>query len=209
MVSYAEYLKNPCGSLSIPYWKAKTLSLPANIKIVHDSNFFPELLNEYTDEKYFRLYHNLKDIKYTCTEAIKIITASRNETDVIVSIINDSYCDIHVNSAQIESLMQTPVYCKDLWLLAIEKRTGKYVGSGIADYDSEMKELILEWIQVLPPYRGTGIGQAIVNELLLHMKNTAGFATVSGKVDNPTNPEALYRRCGFTGDDVWHILYRQ
>ncbi|SFH80731.1 Acetyltransferase (GNAT) family protein [Lachnospiraceae bacterium NLAE-zl-G231] len=209
MVSYDEYLKNPCGSLSLPYWKSQTLSLPANMRIVHDSNFFPELLNEYTDERYFRLYHNLKDVENTCPEAIELITASQNETDNIVSIINNSYYDIHVDSAQMESYMQTPVYCKELWLLAVEKRTGKYIGSGIADYDPEIKELILEWIQVLPPYRGKGIGQALVNELLLRMKNTAGFATVSGKVDNPTNPEALYRRCGFTGDDIWHILQRQ
>ncbi len=32
------------------------------------------------------------------------------------------------------------------------------------------------------------------------------FATVSGKVTNKTKPEKLYRRCGFTGDDIWHIL---
>ncbi len=34
----------------------------------------------------------------------------------------------------------------------------------------------------------------------------ADFATVSGECDNPTRPEAVYRACGFVGDDVWHIL---
>jgi len=38
------------------------------------------------------------------------------------------------------------------------------------------------------------------------MKNLAKFATVSGQCENLTNPEALYRRCGFKGNDVWHIL---
>jgi len=87
--------------------------------------------------------------------------------------------------------------------------SGQCVGCGIADYDPEARELILEWIQVLPEYRGCGIGQAIVNELLRRAQGCARFATVSGKVDNPTRPELLYRRCGFAGEDVWHILHRK
>ena len=53
------------------------------------------------------------------------------------------------------------------------------------------------------------IGQLIVTELLSKMKDIADFATVSGKVDNTTNPEALYIKCGFAGDDVWHILHKK
>ena len=89
-----------------------------------------------------------------------------------------------------------------------EKATGNFIGCGMADYDSEAKELILEWIQVLPEYRGKKIGQLIVTELLFRMKDIAVFATVSGKVDNETNPEALYRKCGFAGNDLWHILHK-
>lgn len=35
------------------------------------------------------------------------------------------------------------------------------------------------------------------------------FVTVSGKVDNDTKPEFLYRKCGFTGEDIWHILTKK
>ena len=38
------------------------------------------------------------------------------------------------------------------------------------------------------------------------LKNIADFTTVSGEVDNKTNPEKLYRRCGFEGDDIWYVL---
>lgn len=38
------------------------------------------------------------------------------------------------------------------------------------------------------------------------MKDKAKFATVSGQCGNPANPEGLYRKGGFTGSDVWHIL---
>lgn len=39
------------------------------------------------------------------------------------------------------------------------------------------------------------------------MKN-ADFATVSGKVNNITNPERVYRKCGFEGNDIWHVLIK-
>ena len=90
-----------------------------------------------------------------------------------------------------------------------EKDTGNIVGGGNADLDREIGEGILEWIQVLPEYRGHGIGQLIVNSLLDKMQGEAQFDTVSGKVNNPTNPEALYRKCGFAGNDVWHVLIKK
>lgn len=87
-------------------------------------------------------------------------------------------------------------------------KTYHLVGCGIADFDREAKEGILEWIQVLPEYRGKKIGKMIVNELLFRMKN-ADFATVSGKINNRTNPERLYRSCGFVGNDIWHVLTKK
>lgn len=75
-----------------------------------------------------------------------------------------------------------------------------------ADFDGEAREGVLEWIQVLPQYRGRKIGRLIVGELLCRMVGKADFATVSGKVNNASKPEILYRKCGFTGNDVWHIL---
>ena len=93
-----------------------------------------------------------------------------------------------------------------MWILFKEQNSNNIVAGGIADYDRETNELILEWIQVLPHYRRKGYGKLIVNSLLLKMQGIAEFATVSGKVNNPTNPQSLYRKCGFIGDDVWHIL---
>ena len=87
--------------------------------------------------------------------------------------------------------------------------TAAIVGCGIADFDKELSEGIIEWVQVIPAYRGNKIGQLIVSELLGRMKSIAKFATVSGKVNNITNPEKLYRKCGFVGHDVWHILTKR
>lgn len=209
MITLTEYLNNPCGTLSIPYWKAKRITIPPDMKILHDRDFSSDILSDYTDEKYFRLYHSLKDILKIVTDDFEITTATRRDIKTIVQIINDSYTDISVNKELIKSYTQTPVYNENLWIMVKEKATGKFVGCGLADYDAEAKELILEWIQVLPECRGKKIGQLIVTELLLRMKGVADFATVSGKVDNVTNPEALYRKCGFVGSDVWHILHNK
>lgn len=76
-----------------------------------------------------------------------------------------------------------------------------------ADLDSFMKEGILEWIQVLPEYRGKGIGTYLVNELLIRMKGKAKFATVSGDCNNINNPIKLYRKCGFVDNSIWYIAY--
>lgn len=51
-------------------------------------------------------------------------------------------------------------------------------------------------------------GKTIVLELLSRLKYIADFTTVSGEVDNKTNPERLYRRCGFQGDVIWYVLRR-
>lgn len=209
MNKLTEYLNNPCGTLSIPYWKAKNITIPSDMRILHDRDFSSDILSEYNDDKYFRLYHNLKEIPKILIYDFEITTATKKDIKSIVQIINDSYTDISVNKELINSYTQSPVYNDALWIMVKEKTTGKYVGCGIADYDEEAKELILEWIQVLPHYRGQKIGQMIVTELLLRMKDVADFATVSGKVDNLTNPEALYRKCGFTGNDIWHILHKK
>ena len=205
MLSLQEYLSNPCGTLSIPYWKSKGLTVPENMKIIHDRDYFSEMFSDYNDEPYFRLFHPLKDIGQSMLNDIEIVSGSHN-IEEFIQLINASYSDLSVTKEQIESYRSTPVYCPDLWILLKKPRSDTVIAGGIADYDRETNELILEWIQVLPSYRKQGYGQFIVNNLLLKMKGIATFATVSGKINNPTNPQGLYRKCGFTGNDVWHIL---
>lgn len=82
----------------------------------------------------------------------------------------------------------------------------KIAATGIAEFDNQVYEGILEWIQVSPTYRGLGLGTYTVTELLKRISEKAKFATVSGQVDNVYKPENLYRKCGFKGNDVWHIL---
>ena len=200
------YLVNPCGTLSIPYWKQKEIQMPQNMKIIQQRYFVNSDYAEYHDEPYFRLFHSLKEIKSMLSDVYVIKTAIKEDIPLLVDIINQSYSDLTVTYGQLMGYTQTTVYDASLWVIAIDKINRKVVGCGMAELDKELQEGIIEWIQVLPAHRRKGIGQLIVNELLNRMYKKARFVTVSGKVNNETKPDLLYRKCGFVGEDIWHIL---
>lgn len=206
MISIEEYKENPCGVLSIPYWKAKSMTVPANMKIIHSSEFDENLLENYDDKTYFRLKHNLNNIPIFDAEEFKFETISLNKMDELADMINRSYShsEICVSNNYIKSLTDTEVYCRELWIGAFCSE--KLIGSILCDFDAEVGEAIIEWLQVLPEYRNRGIASALISKVLIKMSDFADFATVSGECNNITNPEKVYRKCGFFGNDVWHIL---
>lgn len=207
MVSIQEYLQDPCGTLSIPYWKAKSISLPEDMRIVHRRDFMETLLTEYIDEPYFRLKHDLTQLPPAALpEQFTLCAASDGEYAVH---INGCYADIRVSPEEVGSWRDRGVFCPDLWLAVRDARTSAIAATGIGELDRETGEGVLEWIQVSPDFRGRGLGRCVVVELLRRMKGNAAFATVSGRCSNPTNPEILYRRCGFSGTDIWHILRKK
>ena len=80
------------------------------------------------------------------------------------------------------------------------------MGAVIGEFDPEAGEGVVEWLQVLPEFRRRGIAAGLTARALAAMAGFADFAIVSGERENPTQPERVYRACGFQGDDVWHIL---
>lgn len=205
MISIQEYKAAPCKALSIPYWKAANMTVPETMKIVHDSEFEETLLARYTDKRFFRLIHHLDHIP-DFDPAIDIAALSAYSAEQLADVINRSYGNsgICVSASQVRGWTETAVYCPELWLGAVLDEA--LIGSVICDFDAEAGEGIVEWLQVLPEYRGRGVAAALTCRALWSMSAFADFATVSGECGNVTNPEAVYRRCGFQGDDVWHIL---
>jgi GNAT superfamily N-acetyltransferase len=132
--------------------------------------------------------------------------AISSEMALAANVIQRCYGAPQPSAETVLSWTRHPVFDPALWVWAMDEATGQPAGLGIAELDASIGEGALEWIQVLPAYRGQGIGQAIVRELLARLRGRAVFTTVSGQVDNHSRPEALYRRCGFTGDDVWWVL---
>ncbi|WP_346928650.1 GNAT family N-acetyltransferase [Clostridium sp.] len=116
--------------------------------------------------------------------------------------------EIKINNNEVLDWTKEKVFDNSLWVLVVENIKEMPIALGIAECDEDIVEGSLEWIQVLPQYRVYGIGAALVNFLLSILKEKSKFVTVSGKIDNKTNPQRMYRKCGFQGNDIWHILRR-
>ena len=202
-----EYLICPCKVSSIPYWKSKSITVPDGMCIVHKDNFNKTEYQHYIDEPYFRLIHSLQDLSIqVLPQGYLLYNATMKD---FAEHINSCYSGICVTEAGLRDYTARPVYDSSLWLAIKNNQTDEVVATGIAELDKEVGEGVLEWIQVSEQYRGYGLGKYVVSELLWRMKENATFATVSGQCNNPTNPEALYRKCGFTGSDVWHVLRKR
>lgn len=196
------YLRDPCGSLSVPYWKWKTLTVPEGMKILHEWEYKP--MEGFTDTAYFRLYHDLKNVGAVSLPGVEIRTLTVGDFETAAAILSRCY-GMAFDRERVEAMTRSKAYAPELWLLALAE--GGPAGCVIAEEDGQTGEGSLEWVQVLPGFRRRGIGKALVLVALGRMKGR--FATVSGRVDNETEPEKLYRACGFTGSDVWHILTRK
>lgn len=160
-------------------------------------------------QSYFRVVHRGPVEAHPLPEGFAFRDADPvHETAEVTGLISRCYRDINLSPATVAAWTQHPVYAADLWVWVVEAATETPVGLGIAELDERVPEASLEWIQVLPAYHRRGIGTALVGELLVRVEGRVAFTTVSGRVDSAANPEALYRRCGFTGDDVWWVLRR-
>lgn len=207
MINKETYLKNPCGELSIPFWKAKQIQIPKDMKILHHRDFDKTKYKRFTDEPYFRMSHDLKGLSMPqLPNGYVLCDASMND---FANHINQCYDGTSISETDLQNYTDRPVYNYSLWIAVKDNTNNNIIATGIAELDYECNEGILEWIQVSKNYRGIGLGSYIVNELLWRMKDIAEFATVSGKCNNPTNPEGLYRKCGFVGNNIWHILKKK
>lgn len=206
MEKKTQYIENPCRASSIPYWKTVGMSVPENMRILHQDDFQPQFLAEYVDEPYFRLVHNLKSVQpVVVPDGFAMHSISLSD---FAEHINSCYNENCVTADELYSYTERAVYRAELWIAIKDRTTGEIVATGIAEMDSEIGEGILEWIQVSEKYRGRGLGYFIVSELIWRLKDIAKFVTVSGQSNNPSNPEKLYRKCGFIGNDIWHVMRR-
>ncbi|MDE6880390.1 MAG: GNAT family N-acetyltransferase [Oscillospiraceae bacterium] len=205
MLTIEEYRANPCGRLSIPYYKAKTFTAPSGWKVIHHRDFHPESWPGWEDRPYFRLFHSLRPVPVCPLPAgYRLEQAEEADSAAIAALISLCY-GFAMEEEKVRAWRQHPEFRPELWV-KLSREDGMLAGAATAEYDPETGEGSLEWVQVHPECRRQGLGAVLVAALLGRLARMADFATVSGEVDNPAMPEALYRRCGFTGADVWHIL---
>jgi ribosomal protein S18 acetylase RimI-like enzyme len=158
---------------------------------------------------YFRLIHRQNDLKakVPIPSGFSIIEVNiQQESEQVAHLIGQCYQDIYPTVETVTNWSKHPTFDPSLWVWIFDNTKRVPVGLGIAEVDIDILEGSLEWIQVLPSYRGIGLGKVIVQELLSRLGKRVEFTTVSGETDNTTKPESLYRSCGFEGNDVWWMF---
>ena len=201
-----QYLINPCEASSLPFWKTNLISLPPSMSVVRD-DLFPGLQEGSIDAQYFKLLHRLKALS-PCTLP-NCFSFTFVDEHSMAAHISHCYEEERVSVEELKQYKKRNVYSPDLWIGVKENDSGELVATGIAEFDQEIKEGVLEWIQVSPEFRRRGLGRIVVNELLRRLAKRADFVTVSGRMDNPNHPYALYLNCGFESPVIWHVVRRR
>jgi len=202
-----QYLQNPCETFATAYWKEQWFLKPKGIiiRLEKDSTVCETVSGKGT--RYFRLIHYLNEFRQAVLPenySFRNVVLP-NEAELVASLINGCYDGSSQTKDNVLQWAAYPVFNNELWVFVWDNIKDVPAALGIADFDADINEGSLEWIQVLPSYRRNGLGEMIVLELLSRLKEKADFVTVSGEIDNVTNPQQLYRRCGFVGDTVWVI----
>jgi len=129
------------------------------------------------------------------------------EADDISGFIRDCYSNAsRPTTEEVQSWAGRDVYAPETWVWAIDRRSGARLGLCIGEVDFRIPEASLEWVQVAPAHRGGGVGKALVHEVMARIGGAVGLVTVSGRADPDGRTLRFYRRCGFTGEDLWHVF---
>ncbi len=161
-------------------------------------------------EAYFRLQRNTANLSdVALPQGFDFVDAQVDDEAVsIADFITGCYEAIALGADDVRGWSQLPVFAPDLAFWIVDVTRGIPAALAVSHFDARVPEVSLEWVQVHPNYRGRGLGTALVRETLRRARDHANLVTVSGAVANRHRPAALYRRCGFTGDDVWWVLRR-
>ncbi len=200
-----DYLADPCGASSLPFWKTERVTPPAGVLVLRD-DAFAALRPAGRDEPYFKLMHPMKALREPLLpDGFRLVSRG---AEAFAAHISACYERERVSAEELLAYRTRPTFRPALWLAVAEAESGRLAASGIAELDARLGEGILEWVQVSPEQRRRGLGAFVVCELLRRMRGEARFVTVSGRLDSESRPLALYQSCGFENPVLWHVVTR-
>ena len=140
-----EYLQDPCGMLSIPYWKAEMLTVPDSVRIIHCRDWKGQY-NDY--QRFFRIRHDLNGLDpiFFDYDTISIDFQAGELSEMINACYQHE--NIAVTEEDILEWKKHKTFREELCVY-INAGNGKMAASGIAAYDENCREGTIEWVQVL------------------------------------------------------------
>ena len=199
----SEYLREPCAASSLPFWKTEQIRVPEGVVILRD-DAISTVNRPGRDDPYFKLIHHLEGLAHPPLPVG--YEPAFCDDRAFARHICACYGADCVSAAEVAAWRERAVFDPSLWLALRDKESGEIAATGIGELDRRIGEGCLEWIQVSPEHRRRGLGRYMVSELLCRMAGRAAFATVSGRLDAPSSPLALYRVCGFEDPVIWHVI---
>ena len=125
-----EYLMDPCKASSLPFWKAKTFSIPEPIQVIRDDLYKDGYQN---DCRYFKMLHRLNKIGDTSLPVgFVICDISINE---YTHHINSCYEEERVEVNELEQYKKRPTYNPKLWIAVKDSTTNEIVATAIGEVD--------------------------------------------------------------------------
>lgn len=202
-IDLTEYRKNPCAMLPAPLWKF--WAEPSMWEMQATRIIDPSACSD--GEVRFRIKHPLTGVEdpiaADLAPGFHLASGSRRSPEELSALINQCR-EEQVTPDDVAAFKRRAQFRPSLWVLALDAKD-RPAGFGLAECDQKSGEGSLEWIQVVQEYQSMGVGRLLVSALLSRLQDLAAFATASGTVNNPFNPEGLYRACGFVGKDLWCI----
>jgi len=187
------YIKDPCKVLPNAFWKTNERldQLECSVE--------PTDINEVILQGW-----NQSGLHIFWNKSREIESRFSNRVDQSAfAIIHDYFLDERFTMVNVDTKVELEKVSELIGKCYEDIHPSVDTVSSWTEYDVFEEDL---WIQVLPGYQGKGLGKILVLELLKRMHGKVDFVTVSGEVDNETNPERLYKSCGFSGDDIWWLL---
>ena len=200
-----EYLDSPSKASSLAYWKSVSVSIPQNMKVVREDLYNEKEYKGYSDVPYFKMVHRLQNVEKP--ELPNGFRLGDNNLLSLTEHINECYGE-SITIEELKEYEKRKTYDKDLWITIVNEDS-KVVATAIGESDQEVKEGIIEWVEVSKEYRKQGLGTYLVRELLYRMNRKASFVTVAGKLNSESQPIKLYQKCGFIDEVIWHVLTKK
>ena len=134
-ISKEEYLADPCSASSLPFWKTEQFAVPENVSVFRDDEFDKEKCPG-TDERYFKLIHDLRSIPRPVLPKGYELTAAGPEE--LAEHINACYTEERVTAEELAGYAGQETYDAELWIAVRDRATGKIAASGIGAFDARI-----------------------------------------------------------------------
>ncbi len=187
---------------NIDYEQIKTLTS----LILNDNQLCDKLKNNNNINGIIRVSNFLSDLKeVNLPDNLQFKKVRYNQENAVSNFISLCYEDLNIKKEFIKKIKLHPTFNKDYWWWLVDENQKK-LALAIGEYDEEINEGSLEWIQVHPEHRRKGYGTLIVNKLLNEMNKKCDFVTASTEHFQSKSVEKFYMKNGFKNKETWWIV---